>query len=1215
MKNTLFYRIFAFVLTIAMVLTVLPVQPRAAEFDKDNFVGLLVKAESNITMVFYKGHTREAEDKIQPDFTETVDGITSYYFAGISGSYCYDAKRSGDYTIYQKLYITSAEAKTCNVHEVKMNKRAGEWDHTYYYGNTDEYLAAVEYDMSEKWHTEVELITPVFTIQGKYAHQMTTQVEMEEFIAQRDDEDDNMYVFSMGKSTTYDLDIPIVFFTKTDLSGCTTLEQIAQALAADGLPNLGYKAQMHGDEHAAGEGALGVIDLLDREEYEYLLEDINIYVIPRMNPDGAYKCKRNMITVIDESFSNRDPNRDMLSLNLMEQRYYLKTVQLFDPIVELDGHERQRGNNIADIEIGASWRYDSNKELLDLQVEMVQDMFAALEAVDLSGGWYSTNVNTTGAADNTRSFAGAQGRIHILMESRGIYLGNEAYGSRTASQIVSVMAALEYTAQNATAIENAVAAERQRVVKAGETYEESEKIALSSSKVEHPEYTHTTEKTNTATGKITIFDQIPNIYTPAVTRPAPTAYVIPADLPKIGEIIELMDLQQIEYTLLPAGTAIELQQYTGTVDNIVLSSEQSFSFSNGAYVFQMNQVNAYVLAMLMEPDASGQDLVQQNRITAEGNAFPIYRYIHDLENGDISYTIAPAAPQGLTATNATEKANDGVISGLDAGKLYEYKAPGSAEYVKVPAGTTALTGLIPGEYKIRFQETATDAASLDAVCTIGCTVTVYLNSTTGSDTNAGTEETAPLATLEGAYNKLISILGPGGENIFGTIVLSGDYTITSATRVDLPAHGFPITIWGKETSVKLTFNPTTVGQSTQVLAFHGDTTLDHLTFHAASKEKYDYIYACGNKLTIGREVITTSARKTTYPHLVGGDHKVAATDTDLTILAGTWGRVYVGSFEAGHTGTAKLTIDGATIRETIRNKYSGTSTGDSIIDLRNTSFEAYYTGYKDDFSGDVTLILRENVSGTIYTGLAKSGNVTGTVRVVMNGADLKDLTLNNTPGDANTAGTVAKGVITYAAGNAIPVTGFDEVYIDTDSVVNMVADLTVDQISGGGVVETNGYKLTGDGVYGMIADIKSVSLRPGVAGVYFTGHFELHEELPAAGYGIALSVEDETPVAQDGTTSLYTIGQNSVLVKDILKAGVKTGNGNVPVYARTYVKLSDGTMVYSKTVAVNLRQVVTAADAQWSSLAAAQQEALQIMYETFSAEMDSWKLPNLQKKL
>ena len=618
MKKQTLHRLISLLLVCVMVLTVLPMQSKAEVFDKENFKGLLVKAESNVTIKFFKGHDRENSSAvIQPDYKETVDGITYYYFANISGAYCYDAKRSGDYTVYQRLYITSAEAKTCNVHEVVMNKRAGQWDYSYYYGNTDEYLAAVEYDMSEKWHDVVPQVTPVFTVEGKAAHQMTTQPELVEFIENRDDPNDNMYIFSMGKSGTYGFDIPIVIFTKTDLSGCETLEDVADRLQKSGLPNVSYKAQMHGDEHAAGEGALGIIDLLDKAENQYLLDDLNIYVMPRINPDGAYNCKRNITTVIDSSYSNRDLNREMLTLNILEQRLYLRTVQLFDPIVEFDGHERQRTATVADIMMSTSWRDGSVESLLDVQLNLVNAMFDGLEAVDLSGAWYNDKVNTCGT-NSTESYASAQGRIHILMESRGIYLGTEAYGSRTASHIVAVLSGLAHIAENKTAIIQALDAERQRQITSGETYEESDVIPLSAMKVADSQYDHTTEKFNLATGKVTSYVQPGAIYRNTKTRVAPTAYVIPANLPKIDKILELMQLHEIAYEYLPANAAMDLQQYTGTVKSISLTPEQTFVFPEGAYVFKMNQASAFVLAMLMEPDCLGDDLVQQKRIVADG---------------------------------------------------------------------------------------------------------------------------------------------------------------------------------------------------------------------------------------------------------------------------------------------------------------------------------------------------------------------------------------------------------------------------------------------------------------------------------------------------------------------------------------------------------------------------------------------------------------------
>ena len=169
--------------------------------------------------------------------------------------------------------------------------------------------------------------------------------------------------------------------------------------------------------------------------------------------------------------------------------------------------------------------------------------------------------------------------------------------------------------------------------------------------------------------------------------------------------------------------------------------------------------------------------------------------------------------------------------------------------------------------------------------------------------------------------------------------------------------------------------------------------------------------------------------------------------------------------------------------------------------------------------------------------------------------------------------------------------------------------LTVETISGGGAVELNGFVLAGAAA--VSADVKSVSLRPGAAGLYFTGKFQA---TAGAVCGIALSTEDETPVAQDGTTSLYTVGYNSVLLKDIMKSGGADNKANADksIYARAYVKLADGTTVYGATATVTLKQLVCAVDAKWAGLTAAQQEALKGMYETFKADMAAWKIPNIK---
>jgi hypothetical protein len=148
--------------------------------------------------------------------------------------------------------------------------------------------------------------------------------------------------------------------------------------------------------------------------------------------------------------------------------------------------------------------------------------------------------------------------------------------------------------------------------------------------------------------------------------------------------------------------------------------------------------------------------------------------------------------------------------------------------------------------------------------------------------------------------------------------------------------------------------------------------------------------------------------------------------------------------------------------------------------------------------------------------------------------------------------------------------------------------------------------------------ITSVTLRPEAAGLYFTGSFEIAEDVSVVRQGIVVSVYSSMPVA-DGSdpNSLWSAGTTSVMVKNILKANLKdTSNQNraaMSIYARAYVELEDGTYVYSDVSAVNLQEVVEAADGQWDTLDAIQKEAFLAMYKKFQVILQAWSIPNVKK--
>ena len=62
---------------------------------------------------------------------------------------------------------------------------------------------------------------------------------------------------------------------------------------------------------------------------------------------------------------------------------------------------------------------------------------------------------------------------------------------------------------------------------------------------------------------------------------------------------------------------------------------------------------------------------------------------------------------------SAEGGADGMITGLDSAKLYEYRGENDTDYTPIKQGSTEITGLTPGKYYVRFAETESQYASKD----------------------------------------------------------------------------------------------------------------------------------------------------------------------------------------------------------------------------------------------------------------------------------------------------------------------------------------------------------------------------------------------------------------------------------------------------------------------------------------------------------------------
>lgn len=637
-------RLFALLLLAAVTVSLLAGCKKDAGSDAKaaadpvpaDFQGLVLKAPSDVSVFLY---TEFDDGEVIPTSqVYEAEGMKYYCFTGLMGAFRYKVSGAGRYSITQNLVMTQEKNERKTLIDVTPGECDGAgWEPKEMNFYSDEMLQDCFASAPELWPDYAPLLTSPWYTEEHNDHQITTQTQMTDFLQALDDTDDDLYIFSAGTSSVYRHDIPLVIFTQTDLSAATNTEEAATAMGQD-KPTVLYRCQMHGNEPAAGEAALAMIKWLDSGLGDELLDKINICVIPRQSPDGAQNFERLIMGGVD-------PNRDSLRLKTQEIKDYTKTVLQLEPELIIDGHEYKNATTAktlggGDIMLGLGYTPMNTDTFRGFNQEIADEIFGALAQQKLDYCYYSNCVNSVNA-NLSRGYASMQGTMFVLLESRGIGNGLTMYDRRIVSQLVSAEALLRFVAENADRLQQTVDAERQMIIDKGAVYDADDTVHLDISSGEDISLQHTGRSHDQMTGVATEKNTIPKVYT-AIDRErvAPTAYVIPAEGSE--NVRTLMDMHGIDYTFIPEGSTVQLQQYVAG-ETVTLTEEKSVTFPGGAYVFCKNQVRGYILSVLMEPDVDDVaeqygTLVQQGLLTATDGMYPIYRYIHDLNSeGFIDY--------------------------------------------------------------------------------------------------------------------------------------------------------------------------------------------------------------------------------------------------------------------------------------------------------------------------------------------------------------------------------------------------------------------------------------------------------------------------------------------------------------------------------------------------------------------------------------------------
>ncbi len=405
------------------------------------------------------------------------------------------------------------------------------------------------------------------------------------------------------------------------------------------------QACLHGDEPASTEGMLFLLDkLLNDTEYSYLLDRLEISIIPMANIDGNQIQER-------VSANGLDLNRDQTKLMAPESNLLKKAFSDFNADVAMDFHEYQPFRKdyaqlstygiapqfdvmlmySGNLNIPPSLRaYTKSKfvenaaKLLDENKLTHHDYFTSdkiLGEIQLSQGSLSARSSATSYA--------LTNSVSSLIEIRGGGLGRTSVKRRVYSTFLVASSYLKTAYDNV----DEVKAEIKKAV----DNPNSEVVVKSKTPVSKQKLKVIDVETN---NEIEIEINIGDAWQtkPILTRTRPTAYIL---LPTQEMLVEKLKILGLQVKQLEKAVNVEVENYVVTAYEKEIEKyegvfQQKVStkttlikreFPLGSFIIYMNQPKSNLAIEVLEPEAPNSFVSFSVLQTAINQELPIYRYL------------------------------------------------------------------------------------------------------------------------------------------------------------------------------------------------------------------------------------------------------------------------------------------------------------------------------------------------------------------------------------------------------------------------------------------------------------------------------------------------------------------------------------------------------------------------------------------------------------
>ena len=221
-------------------------------------------------------------------------------------------------------------------------------------------------------------------------------------------------------------------------------------------------AGQHGDEPAGSEALVVVAQQLAAGRLDRVLDQVDVFLLPRANPDGAALGQR-------AAADGSDVNRDHLLLRTPEAEAQAQLVRDIAPIVVLDLHEYPVDAGLFIAKFGAVQRFDALLQYATtgnvprFVTKAAEEWFRAPLAASLGAAGFSSEWYHTVAADPAdrklamggvgaqigRNANGLKNAVSLIVETRGGGLGRTDLRRRVQAQVLAITSVLGNAAAHA----------------------------------------------------------------------------------------------------------------------------------------------------------------------------------------------------------------------------------------------------------------------------------------------------------------------------------------------------------------------------------------------------------------------------------------------------------------------------------------------------------------------------------------------------------------------------------------------------------------------------------------------------------------------------------------------------------------------------------------------------------------------------------------------